>query len=751
MKHTYRTLLMRSVAASIAMTSVCAIAGMANASALQTNPEAQVEEPETSLLDEVVVTAQRRSESAQKTPLAIDVISAQAVSNANVTGLTGLSRLVPAVQIVQAGGATPLYFMRGVGSLSGTSLNDPAVSISYDGVALARQYQGNGQLYDLQRVEALRGPQGTLYGRNATGGVINLLPNTPQLGETGGDISLTLGKFAEVNAQGSVNLAIGDRMALRAAFSSTNHDGYLNDGQQDDQTRSGRVQFYIEPNDDLKIRLLADYTRQGGMGGGYALVDQSNFAGYPAGTPLITAADRVGLMSPRGQLYYSARNRGRPSVPSEPHLDNEFYGVHAVVEAKTSFGVLTVIPAFRGASLDYYAANSFAIIIDEKDKQYSLEARLASDGDGPFSWVVGGFYLKDDVGGGSIYDNLNLSGSRSQFNQISKSAAVFADGTYQVTDQFRILGGIRYTDDSKEATGVQVNIAGVNPIPLNGDKTWGSTNYRVGFQYDIAPQIMAYGTVATGFHAGGFYFSNVVTAADKNSVEPEEITAYTLGVKSRLFDSKLLFNVEAFRWELTGQQVSLFTVDSQGATVFATYNAGGSTNQGVQFDVQYRPTPTTRLGAQIEYLDAVFDSLTYTQSIPVQPGFLCRTTGTAPNLNVDCSGLRPPQAPELSLNLSADQTVTLANGASLDLGLRTHYQSETITGFNYLPDDVQKAVWSHDATITFTPAQGDWSLGAYINNITDEVIKSNATHASNVQAFQLRPPRTYGLRLKASF
>lgn len=276
------------------------------------------------------------------------MISAEAVSNANITGLTGLSRLVPAVQIVQAGGATPLYFMRGVGSLSGTSLNDPAVSISYDGVALARQYQGNGQLYDLQRVEALRGPQGTLYGRNATGGVINLLPNTPQLGETGGDVSLTLGNYAEVNAQGAMNLAIGDRAALRAAFSSTNHDGYLNDGQQDDQTRSARVQFYFEPNDDLKIRLLADYTRQGGMGGGYALVDQSNFAGYAAGTPLITAEDRVGLTSSRGQLYYAARNRSRPSVPSEPHLDNEFYGVHAIVEAKTPLGILTVIPAFRG-------------------------------------------------------------------------------------------------------------------------------------------------------------------------------------------------------------------------------------------------------------------------------------------------------------------------------------------------------------------------------------------------------------------
>lgn len=749
--NTHRTRLLYSAALSIVMMGSFGSAAQAQTTDAAQAPAGEPAEEQVSVLGEIVVTAQRRSENAQKTPLAIDVISAEAVSNANITGLTGLSRLVPAVQIVQAGGATPLYFMRGVGSLAGTSLNDPAVSISYDGVAFARQYQGNGQIYDLQRLEALRGPQGTLYGRNATGGVINLVPNTPRLGETGGDVSLTLGNYAEVNIQGAMNLAIGDRAAVRGSFSSTTHDGYLNDGQQDDKTRSGRLQFYFEPNDDLKIRFLADYTHQGQMGGGYALVDQAGFAGYPAGTKLITAEDRVGILSPRGQQYFAARNRNRPTVPRDLHMNNDFYGAHAVVEARTPLGVLTVIPAWRGASLDYYAANAFAIIVDEKDNQYSLEARLTSDGDGPLSWIVGGFLLKDDFTSRSIYDNLNLTGSRSPFDQVTKSAAVFADGTYQLTDSLRLLAGVRYTSDSKVATGVQTDINGNNPIPLNGDKTWDSVNYRVGFQYDIAPQVMAYGTVATGFHAGGFYYSNVVLPTDKNSVEPEEITAYTLGVKSRLFDSRLQLNVEAFRWELTGQHVSIFTVDSQGATIFPTYNAGGSTNQGVQVDLQYALTPQTRLAAQIEYLDAVFDSLTYTQSIPVQPGFLCRTSGATPTLAVDCSGQRPPQAPELSLNLSADHTVLLPSGATVDLGLRTRYQSEIMTGFNYLPDDVQEAVWSHDAILTFTPAEGAWSLGAYVNNITDEVIKSNATHAANVQAFQLRPPRTYGIRLKASF
>lgn len=700
---------------------------------------------------EIIVTAQKRSESVQRTPVAIDVVSAADVQSANVTTMTGLSRIVPAVQIVQAAGATPLYFMRGVGSLSGTSLNDPAVSLSYDGVPLVRQYQGNGQFYDLARVEVLRGPQGTLYGRNATGGVISFVPEAPKIGETSGNLGVTVGNYDEVDTRGAFNVAIGDNSALRAAFQTAQHDGYLNDGQQDDKARSARLQFYTEPAAGIRIKLSTDYSHQGQLGGGYALVDQSFFSGYAPGTPKITAKDRVGYLSPRGQLYFAARNRSRPVATPDLHFDNTFYGLHAIVDVDTPIGTLTVQPAWRHANLDYYAVNSFALDIDEKDDQYSVETRLTSNSTGRLSWIIGGFLLKDDVDAGYTYDNFNQTGSRAHYRQITRSAAVFGDATFRLTDAFRLLGGIRYTHDSKTANGNQTDLVGGSQIPLAGDRTWNSTNWRAGFQFDVAPRAMLYGTVATGFHAGGFYFSHVVLPTDRNSVEPERITAYTLGAKTRLFDNKLLFNVEAFHWRLNGQQVSLFTVDSQGATIFPTYNAGKSTSKGVQVDLQYQPTRFTNLGAQVEYLDAQFDSLTYVQSIPVQPGFLCRTSGAAPQLRIDCSGQRPPQAPAWSLNLSADQTFEMSSGAQLTFGLRSHFQSSTITGFNYLPDDVQKAVWQHDLTATFKPSSGNWDFGVYVNNLTDAVIKSNATHAANVQGYQLRPPRTAGARFNIHF
>ncbi|MBN9143659.1 MULTISPECIES: TonB-dependent receptor [unclassified Novosphingobium] len=700
---------------------------------------------------EIIVTAQKRSESVQRTPVAIDVVSTATVQNANITTMTGLSRIVPAVQIVQAAGATPLYFMRGVGSLSGTSLNDPAVSLSYDGVPLFRQYQGNGQFYDLARVEVLRGPQGTLYGRNATGGVISFVPTAPKLGDTSGSLGVTVGNYNEIDTRGTLNVALGDKAALRASFQTAQHDGYLNDGEQDDKARSARLQFYAEPHAGLRIKVAADYSYQGQLGGGYALVDQSFFNGYAAGTQKITAEDRVGYLSPRGQLYFAARNRGRPYQTPNLHFNNNFYGLHAVVDVDTPIGTLTVQPAWRHADLDYYAVNAFALNIAEHDDQYSLETRLTSKAGGRLTWILGAFLAKDDVDAGYIYDNFNQTGSIAHYRQISKSAAVFADATLRLTDRLRLLGGIRYTHDTKEANGGQTDLVGGSQIPLAGNRSWDATNWRAGFQFDVAPRIMVYGTAATGFHAGGFYFSHVVLPTDSNSVEPERITAFTLGAKTRLLDNKLTLNLEAFHWGLTGQQVSLFTLDSQGATIFPTYNAGKSTSKGVQVDLQYQPTRLTSLGAQVEYLDAVFNSLTYVQSLPVQPGFLCQTSGAAPQLRVDCSGQRPPQAPQWSLNLTADQTVELPSGAGITFGWRAHFQSSTITGFNYLPDDIQKAVWQHDLTATYKPEGGAWDLGVYVNNLTDAVIKSNATHAANVQAYQLRPPRTFGARFNLHF
>jgi iron complex outermembrane receptor protein len=426
--------------------------------------------------------------------------------------------------------------------------------------------------------------------------------------------------------------------------------------------------------------------------------------------------------------------------------------MNAHVDLDLGFGTLSIIPAYRHADLNYYAINSFSLNVIEKDDQYSLETRLTSKDSGKLRWIVGAFALGDHVSDIGNFDNFNGTGNRQNFKADTNSKAVFGDATYSLTDRIRLIGGIRYTDDHKTAFGLQTNLARTGGfIPLDGDAHFKRTNYRAGAQLDIAPRVMAYATVATGFHSGGFYFSNIVQPTDRNSYAPESILAYTVGLKSKLFDNKVLLDVELFRWQLKNQQVSLFTLDGTGQIIFPTLNAGRSTNQGVQVDGQYQATRTTMVGAQVQYLSAIFNQLSYTQAIPTQPGIACAVTGVAPAVHVNCSGLRSVQAPKWSVNLSGDQTVPLASGADFVFGARAHYQSRTLVGFNYLPDDYQKKVWTEDLTLTYNPDRKHWSIGAFVNNLSDQTIKSNATHNGNVEAYQLRPPRTYGGRFSVNF
>ena len=183
-----------------------------------------------------------------------------------------LSRLVPALNASSAGGSNTVFFLRGVGNFSVNAYSDSAIAFNYDGVYIARPSSSSGVFYDLQRVEVLKGPQGTLYGRNATGGAINVIPNRPELGRSGGEFTASYGNYNAVNAQGAVNLAFGDNFALRASGTVVRHDPYASDGYDNQREYAGRLQALIELTPDLTVRFAADYAHQGGRGtAGYYL------------------------------------------------------------------------------------------------------------------------------------------------------------------------------------------------------------------------------------------------------------------------------------------------------------------------------------------------------------------------------------------------------------------------------------------------------------------------------------------------
>jgi iron complex outermembrane receptor protein len=713
------------------------------------------------VLAEIVVTVQHRSENLQSVPVAVDSLSASQLVNANVTNFEEMSRLTPALQIGRAAGPVNLFFLRGIGSNATVSLTDPAIAVNYDGEFQARQYGGNGQFYDLERVEVLKGPQGTLYGRNATGGVINVIPAHPDFTQAA-SISYTGGNYALSQATAWANVPITDSIATRASFQSIRHSGYLSDGQADEDSQAGRLQFLFNLNDRLSVNLAGDYFHSGGLGGGNAITSN----GY-------SADQRIGLTDSRVQAVYL--NAGlRAPQRSDLHNDSHFEGVHATINWDTDVGTLTIIPAIRHAHLDYAAITGEEDIQTETDHQGSVEARFASGTNSRLSWVAGGYYLRDNIDTQYAIDNvhaltvaspttlggLSPSGFIQAYTAGTNAKAAFGDATFKVADGFRLIGGIRFTNENKTANGTLAPFARglgptstvngytvvlATPIQLNGDTTWRSANWRAGFEWDIAEHSIAYATVATGFHSGGFFFT-----ADNPTYQPEKLIAYTLGSKNRFAGNRFQANAELFYWKYTNQQLSHVTQDSIGDFVFATENAGGSKIRGGDLQLEFRAATDTLLSAQVQYLHTVFDSFTYLQPFPVSPSSRCGSTLQAGAFRVDCSGQPLVQAPKLTLDLGLQQTWELVNQGSIVLDVRGHHQTGAWTAISYLPVDYQHTYWMGDAALSYIAPEAKWSWAGFVSNFTNATVLNNTNH-TNVSSSQLRAPRTYGLRFTVNF
>ncbi|WP_375382964.1 TonB-dependent receptor plug domain-containing protein [uncultured Sphingomonas sp.] len=222
-------------------------------------------------LTDIVVTAQRRSENLQRAAVAVDVVSGSDIAAAGVTQVARLNEQVPALT-VEPTSTGNLIFIRGVGNFTVTPNSDPAVAFNYDGVYVGRPTGSTGVFFDLERVEVLKGPQGTLYGRNATGGAINVIPVQPKIGELSGYGTVSYGDYNALIAEAAINLPIGDKGAIRISANRSQHDGYLSDGGSDERLTSGRIQLKAELTPDITVRVAGDYSHSGGFGSSVSYV-----------------------------------------------------------------------------------------------------------------------------------------------------------------------------------------------------------------------------------------------------------------------------------------------------------------------------------------------------------------------------------------------------------------------------------------------------------------------------------------------
>lgn len=732
-------------------------------------------------LQDIVVTAQRRVESVQKAAVAITAVSGSDLIRAGVSDTTSLQRLAPALSVQPSGGTTSIY-VRGVGTQAGNSYAENAVGFNFNGVFIARPTAPSGVYYDLQRVEVVKGPQGTLYGRNATGGAINVLPNRPKLDEVSGDINLEAGNYESRKASAAVNVPLGSMLALRVAGQVVDRSGYLSDGYDDDRGEAGRVSLLIKPSSDWSMVLVGDYYHQHGMGAGNVLMP-SSVAGAPSLTARIGGSDPISVAALQSYASTVAAppfcgglgkliTSGCVMPPKgDGYLDGDFWGISAQTEGDLGFATLTVIPAYRRSISNYRSyLPGFQLQVSDASKQLSLETRLASKDSGRLRYVLGGFYFAEDQNAVNAFAQGNLS--TTLFNPLlhTESVAGFGQLTYLVTPRLRLVAGGRYTHETKSQTTSLAagGLPGVVNPPLGaaftGNLAFGKATWKAGLEFDAGPRSLIYANVSTGFKAGGFF----VAAPPANTFAPELLTAYTLGSKNRFWGNRLQLNIEAFYWDYTNQQISFVGGVPSSTGLYTqggvTVNAGTSRIYGSEVELRLAPTKRDLLSANIQYLNGRYNSLQTaafsSTGAAVSTG--CTITGSRlanPGVNAarfydtDCSGKPTVYSPKWTINLDYAHTFELNNGMKLVAGARTTIKSDYYLNVSFQENEKQAAYRMSDAYLTLEGAAQRWSLSGFINNIENRAVLVRAGNRPilNVSYGTLAAPRVYGMRLAYHF
>jgi len=725
----------------------------------------------------VVVTAARRQQNLQKTAIPVSVISGDQLERQGVVDPQDLDKIAPGLDLSPNGANTQVY-LRGIGTFQVTAYADSAVAFNVDQVYLVFPDELAGNFYDLQRVEVLKGPQGTLYGRNATAGAINVISNKPSLTGYGGDVSLEVGDYDLVRLTGDVNLPVNDQLALRAAFQVVSRDGYFTDGSGDDKSDSVRLQGLYKPNSTFSLLIGTDYTHVYGRGepnvplGSDATSNPWLGPSTAASNAQIALANALG--SGRGAPY-GAYGPGAdfPLVDNQSRVESDVFGVRAEANWDLGFANLTAIPSFRHMDESSIVEPGFFLFGDASGHQESLEVRLSSPAGRTFKWIAGVYALGDSIDT-STDTHQGVVTQTALVNQSGQSYAAFGEGTYSVTSKLRLTAGLRYTDEHRTQSGTALLTQYVvpqgpflPPAPLppfaqnvpydvTGHLTNTNVSGRIGAEYDLTPTSLLYATDSTGFKAGGL--NNDVAP---NTYKPEELTAYTIGSKNRFFNGRLQANLELFYWDYRNHQENVLAPLNADPQAYAplTRNIGKSTLYGENLEVQFLATANDLFSAQIENLDATFNQFVYdiaSEAAPV-PGVQtgCKVTAAAAGQSeVNCSGKPFTRAPDWTGVLAYQHTFPLGNGSDIVAGVNTKITTSYYIATDYIANELQKAAATTNLNLGYEWNDRRWSLTAYVRNVSNVAVATGGFEHPFIPGLvygTISPPRTFSFELSTHF
>ena len=678
------------------------------------------------VLADIVVTAQKRSESIQDIPLAVSAVSSDELSRLRITTAVDLGAVDPNLNIQDSNGRVQIY-LRGVGNNFlglGTESN---VAYHFNGVYVARPRAQVASFFDVERIEVVRGPQGDLYGRNATGGSINVISRKPTEDFTA-DATISIGNYASRRVEVGVGGAIvPDKIAVRAAGYFVDRDGFgknevTGNDVNDRNEQAARLSVDITPSEVFSVELIGDYFH--GKDSSTAVHQHGRgLSGVP------TLSETLGDLPSNIWNINSAL---------DPRRDLTVWGLQGTTSLELSQAVsLKMITAYRESRfdvLDDLTGNNPVLqrsTQKEDQHQFSNELQLLASGD-RWNLIVGAYYFTEDVNG---FANISIFGGPAQFDQRgsanTKAYAAFANGSYELVDKLKLVLGARYSEEKRRSTGS--GTFGFPPgIPTGGRQDFNSFTPKFTLQYEPTTNLSLYAGVSKEFKSGGF-----TIGAPGPAVRPETLWSYEAGVKAQMFDRRLTANVAAF-WYDYSQIVVTRIVGAQ--TI--DENAGKATIKGLEFELTARPVNHLRIDASLGLLDATFDR--YDTADPLNPA-----AGV-----LSLSGNRLPGTSKYTGRVGAVYDIPIGDAQKISLGADMTFAGDTFFDPFEHRTASQPAYELYNANVTFDSG-GIWSLTAWVHNLTDETIISSEAVSADFLGYPrlayLRDPRTYGVDLKLTF
>lgn len=751
-KRTRRLLLAASVGGFALLTG-------ASAFAADTAPAAPV-------VEEVVVTAEKRAENIQLVPASVSAIQGQKLNDLGLSRLTDYSQYVPGLNIQNGGspGQTSVT-LRGIaaigpGSVVGYYIDDTPLGSSTN-YAAATLFALDLMPYDLDRFEVLRGPQGTLYGAGSMGGLIKYVlkqaDTADYSGQVGGELSNTYGGSGLGSAvRGAVNIPlVRDRLAVRASIYDRNYEGYTDNafrGDKDSNTGrqyGGRLALTWKPADNLRVNLNGIWNRA--QSDDNAVVTLGNVTTQNEGPAIfyhgeptlgrLTGSHPFAQPFSKSIDYYSGTiNYDAPhgvtltSATSWSHTKT-----HRIQDASSSYGQYPLLFGLPAGYSDYK--------LDLDLKKFTQEVRAASPTGGRFEWLVGAFYTHEESANhqlANVYDTnyVQLGGPvfspffvMAELPSTYDEYAAFGDLTLNITDRFDVTGGVRYAHNSQDFTQISDGLVLGGPAFLPGHSSEGVTTWSVSSRYRFTDDVMVYGKVATGYRPGG---PNAVVPGAVPTVDSDTLTSYEGGLKSTFLGGRALFNVSVF--DIQWKNIQLGVTNGTCNCTFLA-NGGDAYSRGFELEGSFRPVDGLRLGYNAAYTKARLTSL---------------TTGAPPFF----TEFQLPGVPKWSGGLTADYAWALNDQVQASIGAGIRYVGEhndnVVADASYTTNGRSPAYTTGDLRAGLSTDR--FQVNLFVRNVTNKIVYLNQSPQQNpltgvVQTIDATPlePRVIGISVDARF